>query len=66
MAETVQVNIRVPEEARDVIGRLGQRLRKEPDFLDQLIALVDGDAGGELVTRLEQIEARLAALEAQK
>ena len=65
MAETVQVNIRVPEEAKDVITRLGFRLRKEPEFLERLIVLVDGLAEPDVAERLARIEARLAILEAK-
>jgi len=64
MAETVQVNIRVPAEAKDLISKLGQRLRSDPDFIDQLAALLDGGTDPDLAERLERIEARLAALEA--
>lgn len=66
MAETVQVNIRVPAEAKDLIGRLGKRLRDEPEFLDRLADLVGGDAIPGLGDRLTRIEARLAALEGGK
>ena len=66
MAETVQANIRVPAEAKDLIGRLGRKLRDEPDFLERLTALVDGPTGPDLADRLAQIEARLAALEASQ
>ena len=65
MAETVQVNIRVPEEAKVVITRLGFRLRKEPEFLERLTLLVDGLAEVDVAERLARIEARLAILEAK-
>jgi hypothetical protein len=66
MAETVQVNIRVQPEAKDIIARLGRKLRDDPAFLDRLTALVDGPTGPDLTDRLAEIEARLAALERQK
>lgn len=63
MAETDQINIRVPSEAKELIRKLGRRLRDEPDFLERLAALVDGDDSPDLAERLARIEARLAALE---
>lgn len=64
MADTVQANIRVPAEAKELIARLGRKLRDDPGFIDQLAALVDGADAPDLSDRLAQIEARLAALEA--
>lgn len=66
MAETVQVNIRVPAEAKDLIGKLGRRLRDDPEFLDRLAALLDGPTDPDLADRLAAMEARIAALEANR
>lgn len=70
----VQVNMRVPEEARSVLSRLTARLREDPAFLAALENLVgDPDpagAGLPLADRLtaaeaalQDLAARLAALE---
>lgn len=70
----VQINLRVPEEARSVLSRLTARLREDPAFLAALENLVgDPDPAGaglplaDRVTAaeaaLQDLAARLAALE---
>ena len=66
MSETVQVNIRVPAEARDVLTRIGARLRADPSFADQLEALLAEDApatGLSLAERMARIEEHLGIAE---
>lgn len=62
MSETVQANIRVPAEARDVLTRIGARLRADPSFADQLEVLLAEDAtatGLSLAERMARIEEHL-------
>lgn len=65
MAETTQVNVRVPVEAKELFTRLAFRLRQEPDFLRQLSDLVDGISPVDVAERLARLEARIDALEAK-
>lgn len=62
MSETVQANIRVPAETRDLLTRIGARLRADPSFADQLEALLADDAtatGLSLAERMARIEEHL-------
>lgn len=63
MSETKQVNIRVPDEARDVLARIGARLRTDPGFVAQLESyldtLDDQTADATLADRVARIEAHL-------
>lgn len=69
MAETAQVNVRVPEESRALILRLATRLRDDPSFPTALERFLDDlgpVAGGLTLTeRVGRLEARLAELEAR-
>lgn len=73
MANTVQINVRLPEEAREVMLRLASRLRDDPSALDALERFVDGlgPIGGgltlsERVARLEAIVAKMGADDGRK
>lgn len=74
MAETKapapQTNVRAPIEARDTLLRLGGLLRGDPDFLPKLQSFLDGYEGvtaePTLPERMDALERRLAALEAEK
>jgi len=63
MSETKQVNIRVPDEARDVLARIGARLRTDPGFVAQLEGyldtLDDQTADATLADRVARIEQHL-------
>lgn len=63
MSDTKQVNIRVPDEARDVLARIGARLRAEPGFAAQLESyldtLDDQTADATLADRVARIEEHL-------
>ena len=64
---SVQVNLRAPEEARDLLQRVAARLRHDPAFhgqLEQFLRDLDDDTiTPTLADRVARIEARLAALE---
>ncbi len=66
MAETVQVNVRVPEEARALILRLATRLRDDPSFPAALERFLDDlgpvDNGLTLTERVARLEAMVAEL----
>lgn len=51
-----QINIRVPEDARPVLLRIGAMLRSDPDFVDTLIGFLDtpDSAVSERVTAIEK------------
>lgn len=60
MAETVQVNVRVPEEAREVMIKMAARLRDDPlffialnRFLDDIGPVAEGLTLTERVAKLE-------------
>lgn len=62
MAETAQVNVRVPEEARTLILRLATRLRDDPSFLyalDRFLAdfETNSPSGLTLTERVARLEA---------
>lgn len=63
MTAAVQVNVRAPEDSREVLLRVASLLRSDPSFHASLTAFLDGQADGGMAERLARIEARLAALE---
>ncbi len=63
MSAWAQINVRAPEEAREVLLRVGTLIRKDPAFIQTLQRILDGEDSQALAERLAQIEARLAALE---
>lgn len=58
-----QVNMRVPEESREVLLQVGARLRADPAFADQLRRFLDGLGDSNLADRVAALEARLDAME---
>ena len=66
MADTAQVNVRVPEEARALILRLATRLRDDPSFPARLEGFLDDlgpiDSGLTLTERVTRLEAMVAEL----
>ena len=62
-----QVNIRVPDDAREALLQVGARLRADPGFLEHLQAFLaqcdDPTASPTLAKRVADLEARMAALE---
>lgn len=67
MAETVQVNVRVPEEARTLILRLATRLRDDPSFIyavDRFLGDFEANSpdGMTLTERVARLEAQVAEL----
>ena len=67
MAETAQVNVRVPEEARALILRLATRLRDDPSFLyavDRFLADFEANSpdGLTLTERVARLEAIVAEM----
>ena len=66
MADTRQFNVRVPEDAREVLSRLVARLKEDAGFKARIEAwldsIEDGTAGDTLAERVARIEARLDAL----
>lgn len=65
MAETMQVNVRVPEAARDAMIRLAARLREDPAFVEQLEVFLDAvaPAGLTLLERVALLEDRVRDIE---
>lgn len=66
MPETRQFNVRIPDEARDVLTRIATRLREDDKFVDRLTAFMDTlddpTADDSLAERVARIEARLDAM----
>lgn len=69
-APAPQTNVRAPIEARDTLLRIGAFLRGDPEFLGKLQAFLDSYEGVStdptLPERIEDLERRMAALEAQR
>ncbi|WP_151720471.1 hypothetical protein [Gemmobacter serpentinus] len=65
MTAWAQINIRAPEEAREVLLRVGTLIRNDPAFIHSLQRFLDGQGDDGLAERLAKIEARLAAVEAR-
>lgn len=69
-APAPQTNVRAPIEARDTLLRIGGLLRGDPDFLPKLQAFLDSYEGVStdptLPERIEDLERRMAALEAKR
>ena len=70
MPETRQFNVRIPDEARDVLTRIATRLREDDKFAARLTAFMDTlddpTADDSLAERVARIEARLDAMDAPK
>ena len=66
MPETRQFNVRIPDEARDVLTRIATRLREDDRFVARLEAFMDTlddpTADDSLAERVARIEARLDAM----
>ena len=66
MPETRQFNVRIPDEARDVLTRIATRLREDDRFAARLEAFMDTlddpTADDSLAERVARIEARLDAM----
>lgn len=66
MSDTRQFNVRIPDEARDVLTRIATRLREDDRFVDRLTAFMDTlddpTADDSLAERVARIEARLDAM----
>tara|TARA_R100000935_G_scaffold55922_1_gene86532 strand:- start:9406 stop:9606 length:201 start_codon:yes stop_codon:yes gene_type:complete len=60
---SAQVNMRVPDEAREILLAVGARLRADPTFADQLQRFLDGVGDKSLADRVAALEARLDAVE---
>lgn len=64
MSATRQFNVRVPDEARDVLTRIATRIREDRTFIDRingwLDTVEDGTADDSLAERVARIEAALA------
>ena len=67
MKALAQVNIRVPDEAREALLTVGAKLRADPAFLEHLQAFLaeidDPSATPTLAKRVADLEARMAKLE---
>lgn|GEM_PF-3715773 len=68
---TNQMNMRVPEHARDLMRRIARMLRDNPELAVDLSSFLDERDGGRMVAgtvaaRLADIEARLEAMETGK
>jgi len=66
MSDTRQFNVRIPDEARDVLTRIATRLREDDKFAARLTAFMDTlddpTADDSLAERVARIEARLDAM----
>ena len=54
---SAQVNMRVPEEAREILLAVGARLRSDPAFADHLQKFLDGIGDSNLADRVAALEA---------
>ena len=62
----VQINIRGPEAARQVLLRIGGIIRKDPAFLDRLEAFLSEADGEHVLELVAQFGRRLALLEQER
>lgn len=66
MSDTRQFNVRIPDDARDVLTRIATRLREDDKFVARLTAFMDTlddpTADDSLAERVARIEARLDAM----
>ena len=65
---TKQVNVRVPDDARDVVQAVATRLRADCGFADKLrewLASESTGAGPGVQADVDELRARVEALEAQ-
>ena len=59
----VQINIRGPEAARQVLLRIGGIIRKDPAFIDRLQAFISEADGEHILELVERFGRRLDAIE---
>lgn len=59
----VQINIRGPEAARQVLLRIGGIIRKDPAFIDRLEAFIAEADGEHILELVAQFGRRLDAIE---
>ncbi len=62
MATPAQVNMRVPEESREILLAVGARLRSDPTFGEHLQKFLDGVGDKPLADRVAALETRLDAM----
>lgn len=60
---SAQVNMRVPEESREILLTVGARLRADPAFAEQLQRFLDGLGDSNLADRVAALEAWRDAME---
>lgn len=60
---SAQVNMRVPEESREILLAVGARLRADPAFSDQLQTFLDGLGDSKLADRVAALEAWRSEIE---
>ena len=60
-----QINIRAPEAARPVLIRLAQIIRRCPDFIETLEAMLDGRGDEGLAERVMRLERQVVSLAAR-
>src|SRR5688572_1159824 len=69
MSKLPQVNVRLDHDHHDLVRRIAARLRRDPGFGKRLETFLNGDLETEdsldspLLARLEDLEARMAAME---
>ena len=63
MATQAQVNMRVPEDAREILLAVGARLRADPAFAEELQRFLDGAGDKSLADRVAALEAWRDAME---
>lgn len=60
-----QINIRAPEAARPVLIRLAQIIRRNPDFIEALDAMLNGRDEEGLTERVMRLERQVVSLAAR-
>jgi len=61
--KTIQTNVRVAPEDKEVILGIAARLRSEPGFREKLVALLNDRAGPAVTERLDKLEEQVAWLQ---
>ncbi len=62
MDKTVQTNVRVAQSDRTLIVTLAQRLRNDPEFREQVKALLDDGRGSAISDRVKKLEQQVGWL----